>query len=95
MILTLSGEGEASTCVSPMSTVVGGGSQTADGASGSPGVRFEVYFTSESPRLLIDLGGGAIHPVKGRRRGGKGRSSGFWERRRSEPCDFGARIDGR
>jgi hypothetical protein len=78
-----------------MSAAVGGCSETADGASGSPGVCFEDYFTSESPRLLIHLGGGAIDPIKWGRTGRKGRSGGLWEGIWSEPCDFGGRIVGR
>jgi len=65
ILLTLRGEGEAGTGVGPMSAAVGGCSQTADGAPCSPGVRFEVCFASESPRLLIDLGGGPIYSVEG------------------------------
>ena len=65
ILLTLRGEGEAGTGVGPMSAAVGGGSKTVDGAPGSPGVWLEIYFTSESPRLLIDLGGGAIYSVEG------------------------------
>jgi len=77
-----------------MSAAIGGCSQTADGAPGSPGVWFEDDFTSKSPRLSIDLGGGAIDPIEGCRSGRKGRSSGLWKRRRSEPCDFGGMMGG-
>ena len=63
--MPLSGESEAGTGVSPMSAVIGGGSASAYGASGSPEVWLEDCFTSESPCLLIDLGGGAIYSVEG------------------------------
>ena len=91
-LLTLSGESETSTGVSPMSAVIGGGSESAYGASGSPEVRLEDRFTSESPCLLIYPGRGAIDPVEGSRRWQRGRVGGLCVGRRSEPSGSAGRT---
>lgn len=76
-----------------MSAVIGGGSASAYGASGSPEVRLEDRFTSESPCLLIESGSGAVNPVEGSRRGQMGKPvGGLYVGRRSEPSGSGSRT---